>query len=755
MLAGCAPFISDRDSPLPPCVQTHAHGCVLEAEYQELVDEVAAMHADRSSFQNQWGLETIRADRAYAHLELQRGSDAVPGEGVTVGIVDTGIDGAHPQFLSTNIVERFLFGATDETGTEFSHGTAVASVLAGEDLPGFEFDAQGVAWGADLVVFSIPVGEPSELYAPIEVESLSEAAEFIVEIVDEVVNWRYGSERIDFVNLSIGFTGSIDDYSEEALREHFATALAALAQEGSDERAVLVWAAGNANGLPCNDRTPQCVDGAVVATSVEMLPGLAARIPELRGHTVGVVSVRPDDGLISDFSNRCGNAADYCLAAPGEGVRVAYFGPDSEGNPGFRSVATASGTSVAAPMVTGGLALMKQFFRSQLSNTDLLSRLLETADRSGPYANAETYGRGLMDLGAATSPVGQPRVALGTLVEGPGAAVQSTRLTPGLALGDAFAASLDGHEIAAFDALGAPFWYDMGAFASTSAGPSLSGRLRAFQSSSTRTPYRSATGAFRASLLTSSAAFESAVPTLYFANYATSAGAPSSHFALAGHSLLATLPLTPSLSATALTTQGLDGQEPASGAALLWRAPQSSFGLHAGWIGEDQTLLGTGSAGAFGTLVADSVFAGFEADAALGPWRIGGTAELGTVSARARSGMFGNISPLVTSAFALRATWQIREGAAFNVSLSQPLRVEKGRASLVVPVGRTTAGELVRHALDVGLEPSGRQMDLALRWQQPLVRGVWSLGATLSREPGHRKHADPDLTLLSAWRRSF
>lgn len=91
---------------------------------------------------------------------------------------------------------------------------------------------------------------------------------------------------------------------------------------------------------------------------------------------------------------------------PGDGVALAYFGPDEEtGAPGARRTWVAGGTSFAAPMVTGGLAVMKHGFRGQLSNTDLLAPLPETADRSGRYADAKTYGRGLMDLAAATSPM--------------------------------------------------------------------------------------------------------------------------------------------------------------------------------------------------------------------------------------------------------------------------------------------------------------------------------------------------------------
>jgi len=747
--SACVPF---RE---PPCIQTHEQGCIVESEFRELAEEIAGTHRERSSFRNQWGLETIRADRAYANLELKLGPATAPGHGVTVGMLDTGIDAAHFQFRNKNIVERFLLDGTGDDGTEFSHGTAVASVIAGDETPGFEFEAHGVAPGADLVVFAVPAGDPPETYVPIEVSELPGAAEFVVETIDAAADWRYGGRSIDFLNVSLGFSGIVENYSEEDLRANFAPALAAIAQEGSEEKLVLVWAAGNANGLACDVPNPECIDGSVEASSAGLLGGLAARIEELRGHTVSVVSVGPDDGLISDFSNRCGISADFCLAAPGEEVKVAYFGPDEEDNPGVRGTAVASGTSFAAPMVTGGLALMKHYFRSQLSGPDLLSRLLETANRSGPYADASIYGRGLMDLGAATSPVGEPAVALGNRVEGRDATLEATSLDLGSAFGDAFSQSLADREIAAFDTLGAPFWYRLGDFTSAAAGPSPAERLRDFQRMSAPTSHRSPLLAVRVPILGSAPESDAASPTLHLAKFGTFAAERASHLALARSSLLATLPVTADVSAIALTTEGLAGIEPVTGGALAWRAPGALLGLRAGWMGERQTLLGTVPEGAFGDLVTDAVFAGFEVDAELGRWRMGGSAEIGTVSARARDGMFGEISPLSTSALALHATRQMPSGGAFRVSLSQPLRVEDGEALLAVPSGRTTGGEVVRNAVTVGLEPSGRQLDLAVQWRRPLELGILRLGATLSRDPGHRNDADPELVLLSGWRLSF
>ena len=754
ILTACIPRQGSIDDAPDPCIETHEHGCVLEPEFEGLVDETAVKYAQESSYGNQWGLEAIHADRAYAHLELQFGPDTAPGEGVTVGILDTGIDGAAPQFSDKNVIERFLQGATDEVGDEFSHGTAVASILAGEALPDFDHEAQGVAWGADLVVFAIPLGDPPEFYVPIEIEELPETAQDFAEIFAEITNWRYGSESIDFLNLSLGVSGIIESYSEEDLREHFAPALTAFAQEGAEDRIVLVWAAGNANGLPCEAPIPQCVDGVVEASSVDLLSGLAARIEELEENTVAVVAIRPDDGLISDFSNRCGIASDSCLAAPGERIRVAYSGPDADGNP-VRGVTDGDGTSFAAPVVTGSLALMKQYFRSQLSNPDLLSRLLETADRSGPYADAAIYGRGLMDLGAATSPVGDPVVALGARVEGPGAVLHETGLQLGPAFGDAFASSFAHREIAAFDTLGAPFWYDLGSLAAAAATPSLTARLRDFQRASASQPHGSPANAISIPILESPRKSGGALPALYLARFGPSSAARSSHFAITGRSLVATVPVAANLTATALTTEGLDRQEPASGAALTWRAPEALLGLRAGWIGERRTMLGTVPEGAFGDVGANAVFAGIEADADLSQWRIGGSAEVGTVNAQVRNGMFEEITPVATSTFTMHATRPTPHGGVFQVSLSQPLRAEDGHARLMLPSGRTTTGDVVRSGVNVGVEPSGRQVDLSLQWRRPLEIGELRLGATLSREPRHYKDADSELILLSGWRLSF
>ena len=88
-------------------------------------------------------------------------------------------------------------------------------------------------------------------------------------------------------------------------------------------------------------------------------------------------------------------------------------------------------------------------------------------------------------------------------------------------------------------------------------------------------------------------------------------------------------------------------------------------------------------------------------------------------------------------------------------SLSQPLRVERGRASLTVPAGRTKQGVVLYSSVPAELAPSGRQMDISGQWHRPLAQGQLRLGTVLSLRPGHRQAADPELTFLAGWRWDF
>ena len=688
----------------------------LEAKAQESATEFKARRERILS--NAWGtradsflwyLERINVAEAQAHLELSRGGEAAnfPGRGVTIGFVDSGIREQHEAFTLTgsgSVTEELLSGAANEGPDESSHGTAVASVAAGR---------YGVAYGADIKMFAIPLGDGHAPYDPVTSNQLS-AADF-----ENAERYRYVfSKDIDILNLSIAFQGGIENYSELDLRNNYSSTIRVLAQERQQDKTILVWAAGNAGNEGNGDT------GRVTSSSPEILAGLVARIDELQGHSVAVVSIGRE-GDISDFSNRCGIARDFCIAAPGEGVGVAV-----EGN-NLWSL-NASGTSFAAPMVSGGLAVMKQLFRGQLSNEQLVSRLFATARDDGIYANAEIYGHGLLDLGAATQPWGTPDfMGVGQPTSGQGAPIAAPSFAAGPALGDAVSQALGSQDVAAFDSLGAPFWFDAGVFTVEAPGTTVAARLQEVLHPIHRQPIPRA---WQFRLSEDSSVLE------------------TGHLALAN-------------AASRLTTTGPQGlsaslfQSPQrlQGLALSWNPePLPMVSIGAGYIHEPESLLGSRANGAFGQLSADTVFLSAGLNTTAGRWTLAAVGEMGAVKpSLASSDWIDHVSSLATSAFRLQASRAFDNGNTLRFSLSQPLRVDHGAAAFSLPTGRTQDGVVTGTSFSSSLAPSGRQLDLTTTLEMPLAGGDFSLGVTRSRQPGHQRTAAPEWSVFTGYRSTW
>ena len=724
----------------------------------------------------------INADKAWADVELLRGT-APPGSGVTVGFIDTGIDHDHPLFQGKTIRETFLSTAegraVDEDGLSgFSHGTAVASVVGAAPAAECRFtfldtpncvEFRGVAPGADLRMFAIPLGSspPGIIFHRSEPEELDE--------IHDAANYARvlrPDENLDVLNLSFGVEGLIDVYTERELRAHYGDAIATLAQAGRARKTILVWAAGNSNGLSCLPGAPHCgpcvpnlgrncvdpeldprdnefkLPGSLDARSPNVLNGLMARIPELRGHSAVVVAV-DHRGVIAGYSNRCGIAADWCLAAPGGGdegsVSAAYYGPlddpddpDDPPRPG-RNIVLQVGTSFAAPMVAGGLAVMRQVFRDQISSEELVARLFRTADKTGRYADRDVYGQGLMDLGAATNPVGELQVlAGGGNVGDAGHSLSATRLSMGGPLGDGIAVALGGAEIAAMDSLGAPFWFDPSALAIPSGGLSNERRLHDLLTPHGR-KQREAPG---------EAGWNSGF-------YKSPVASESSLFDLAGNAATFSYRTPGGLEAAAFAAFGPAherNESPDTGLALAYRPPDSGLGARLGWLREEDSALGSRADGAFGRLSADSLVAGVEAETTLGGWRLAAEAEAGFSRIHAGGGMIAGFSDVTTSALALSARRRLGARDALTLSVSQPSRVESGSARLSLPVGRTWSGTILRRPVRADMAPSGRQIDASARWRRADVwKGEFSVETIWSRHPGHARKR-PELGLLTGWR---
>ncbi|WP_248769679.1 S8 family peptidase [Pseudomonas sp. MWU12-2345] len=132
-------------------------------------------------------------------------------------------------------------------------------------------------------------------------------------------------------------------------------------------------------------------------------PGLPVALPELEKGWIAVVALKNDGTLINQKSNYCGVAERWCIAVPGGdgGVDKGLLTTSAKG--GYKETA---GTSPAVALVSGALAALQSRF-PELTPQQLRDVLLDSANNNGFFAKGEAYGRGLMDLAAATRLAGE------------------------------------------------------------------------------------------------------------------------------------------------------------------------------------------------------------------------------------------------------------------------------------------------------------------------------------------------------------
>ena len=747
-----------------PIYVSTSEGRLTDTQYKARVQAIRSTHRN-AGFTNNWGLNAVKADLAWSQLQLKRGTSTAPGDGITLGAIDTGIDANHPVFSGKTVIEVFLQGATNEDGSRDSHGTAVAGVMVAK--PSLSFISQttgalGVAWGADITMFAVPTGSGGGNFRPISLPNLKledHLQNGFPYLLNQATGWSNAGRTLDFVNVSLGYPSIIDMYTKSELTTNFGNFVNALKQTGSSRKTVFVWSAGNAHGDPCdkNDffaRQDLCVGGRVNAVSPGVMAGLAARFPELRDTLIAVVAVQPN-GEIASFSNRCGIARDSCIAAPGVDIRTVFFGPFG-GQNARRGSYDADGTSFSAPMVTGGLAVMKHFFRNQLSNAQLVQRLYATANKSGRYANRAIYGQGLMDLNKAVTPSGVTILALGNRVNNGGKPLVSTSLNLGAAFGDGLAQSLANREIAAFDRLGAPFWYSLGSLAGTRSGPSIQSRLKKFMGSTNNAREFGIFQPTLGTLPTEQSTLNSHQFSLGLMDTPDLVN-DGGHLSLLGRAVALNRSVSDKLDFSLFSSEGNGDQAKVTGMEFISRPSKKNFAFRSGVVAERQSLLRSSAAGAFGRMSGNSVFVGLEGNSKIGLWHLSAGAEVGTVIADIDESLLTIKSPLTTSAFAFRARTKLNERDTLNFALSQPVRIESGRAGVTIPVGRTVDGEVLKSSYSVDLEPSGRQIDLTMQWRRalPSGNGDFRLATGVSLNPGHNDDAEPTVSVLAGWRLGF
>ena len=425
-----------------------------------------------------------------------------------------------------------------------------------------------------------------------------------------------------------------------------------------------------------------------------------------------IVAVALDsNGVIADYSNHCGAASTFCIAAPGR-----HYAPS-----GPNGYVTVQGTSFAAPTVGGSLAILKQAFPS-LGNDELVTRLFATANKTGIYEVASIYGQGLVDLDAATQPVGQGQIPIGNSVTGKSAPMSLSTVQPALPTGNAFAQGFAGRRVMILDELNTPFYVPFEEFVSTDNTPSptlkktrdLMNRLvhGTAQTHVNASPWLSIVGqplAYRDS--------ESKTESWYSAGTRDSFGFASR-------------------------------QSPQN-------IGKATISFTTGAMIEPQSLLGSTSHGAFGTMSAGTFLTGIEAERPCGTWSCQAAGSLGVSLMRPSGGLIQSSTPTFASSFSLQAL-KVTPEYDLYVGLSQPLRVESGSVEVAYPSARTPDRKILTESFKAALSPDGRQIDFQAGVILPLSRNS-NLGAQawISHNPGHVRHSPPIFGAAIAYRSNF
>ena len=449
----------------------------------------------------------------------------------------------------------------------------------------------------------------------------------------------------------------------------------------------------------------------------------------------------------------------------------------------------ARGTSFASPVVSGALALMKQFFMAGtncgagalcgLGSDELVERVLATADNRGIYADVSVYGAGLLDLENALTPQGELKFFSGRSVhdavrDSSGRLASASALAGGPALGDAAANAMRGEVLAAFDGMGAPFPV---AGESLIRAPAKSGGDGLRSALRERVRHGEARGAGAAGRFSG---WEFGGGTGWFSLrggevperlretiFGAGSGGANPYSALAREGFSAGLEwdsfrvalLGGAPGGTSQTRGVVASFAPGSFSDLEAGGTGGGWVFHMGGIEESDGLLSSEGWGAFGGLRARTGYAGGDyvggAWEGWGGWRLRAGGFIGGTSAESGNGEWlGAIEDLRSESFhiGVERSNVLYHGDGLGFRLHQPLRVSES-VRIRIPTGRTRYGELTWR--EVSGKASGRELVMEALYRRAFEGGSWMLSAGAISEPGHRAPSKPTARLLLAFEREF
>jgi len=314
-------------------------------------------------FADQWGLlSNLDPGQQSAGIRIANAWNLSTGTGVTIGLVDNGVtrhDDLDANMSAGGVDFTFLPGPADGTNpgrtVENSscpvtwHGTHVAGILSAVTNNGI--GVAGVAPSAKLL--SIRVLNACNL------GSLSSVADGMVWAAGgSVPGWPMNLHPAKVINASLGSGGQCSRTYQDAI------------DTVNSLGAIVVIAAMNDNDTASNSQPANC-------------------------HGVIAVGNTRGDGTRGYLSNY-GPTVD--ISAPGTDILSTYNNGTSA--VGSQSYASISGTSMAAPMVSGVVALIKSVAPKSLSIAEMRTLIAQHAQAFSRQPD-QPMGAGIIDATAA------------------------------------------------------------------------------------------------------------------------------------------------------------------------------------------------------------------------------------------------------------------------------------------------------------------------------------------------------------------
>ena len=295
------------------------------------------------------------------------------GRGVRIGFLDSGIQRNHPALKDRVVANLNYIGSGNNLSVDdvVGHGTAVAQTAAGRPFgswPG------GIAQNAELVSARIISDKPpeddgtgggNEISGPLGLAPIHQ--DLIARNV-KIMNNSWGG--LYWNNL--GVTAQIAAEYRPFINNH---------------GGLVVFASGNSSFANPSDTAALPSKAGLNGTT----PGADLERGWL---TVGALAEGSTTQLAS-YSNACGVAMRYCLVAPGT---VIVSGTNDR--PDTPTYYRYSGTSLAAPLVSGAAALVWEAF-PYFDNDLVRQTLLGTATDIGAPGVDAVFGYGLLNVGKA------------------------------------------------------------------------------------------------------------------------------------------------------------------------------------------------------------------------------------------------------------------------------------------------------------------------------------------------------------------